>query len=105
MHGLDPHTGCPRHGAPAAVGDGHAQKRGLRELHGEAGGGAVLSDAGSTGIDPADCTALDGTVTVLASDGPVELSAALTDTADAPDSGSLSGVTVSPRARRSQGGP
>ncbi|WP_392972919.1 hypothetical protein [Streptomyces sp. LN245] len=59
---------------------------------------ATLSDAGSTGIDPADCTALDGTVTVLASDGPVEWSAALTDTADAPDSGSVSGVTVDPPA-------
>ncbi|MFE2533613.1 hypothetical protein [Streptomyces sp. NPDC059371] len=57
---------------------------------------AALSDAGSTGIDPADCTALDGSVTVLASDGPVEWSAALTDTADATGSGSLSGVTVDP---------
>ncbi|MGC4985997.1 hypothetical protein ACLQ18_36235 [Streptomyces sp. DT193] len=65
---------------------------------------ATLSDAGSTGIDPADCTALDGTVTVLASDGPVEWSAALTDTADAPDSGSLSGMTVDPSAGSVQAG-
>ncbi|MER5596307.1 hypothetical protein [Streptomyces sp. NPDC002265] len=56
----------------------------------------TLSAAGSTGIAPADCTALDGSVTVLASDGPVEWTAALTDTADATGADSLSGVTVDP---------
>ncbi|MFF3886111.1 hypothetical protein [Streptomyces sp. NPDC001914] len=57
---------------------------------------ATLSDDGSTGIDPADCATLDGSVTVLASDGPVEWSAALGDTAGTTGSDALAGVTVDP---------
>ncbi|KAB1985730.1 hypothetical protein [Streptomyces triticiradicis] len=57
---------------------------------------ATLTDAGSTGIAPADCSALDGSVTVLAADGTVEWSAGLGGTADASGSDALSGVIVDP---------
>ncbi|MFE1292740.1 hypothetical protein [Streptomyces sp. NPDC058751] len=57
---------------------------------------ATLSGAGSTGIDPADCSALDGSVTVLAAGAAVEWTAALGGTTDAPGSEALSGVIVDP---------
>ncbi|MEO3781959.1 hypothetical protein ABGB12_01410 [Actinocorallia sp. B10E7] len=70
----------------------------------------TLVAQGSTGINPATCDALDGSVTVLASNGPVEWNAASDDGAGdvaiSPPSGSIpSGQTQTISVRGSHPGP